>query len=508
MPNKIDKVCKNPNCGKEFKVLYKKRNKKYCSQTCYFEHSRLEKISGKKKDPSFYEKRNCVNCGTEFEERKKRERKLCSDQCRNEWAYKNKEDRVKKSKEAVLEKYGVEYSLQLKETQKKAKEALKEKYGVEQPMHSEELKTRLKKSIQEKTIKSLEEELKNHNLELIDEYSTNKDGGTSIHYHFKCNECGTSFTSTLLGCGKIPICRTCYPLNSDSKLQKEIEGFLNDNEIDFIKNERGVISPMELDIYIPQHNLAIEINGNYWHSEIYKSKNYHLNKTKKCYENGIKLIHIFEDEIYYKKEICLSRLRNQLNLNHKTIYGRQCSVKEIDSKEKREFLNKNHIQGNSIDKVRLALYYNNELVSVMSFSKKRKVMGNDHSNEEWELIRFCNKNNTTVIGSFNKLLNYFIKSYGPYKVITYSDIRWNGMNKNGNVYVKSGFDYISMTRPNYWYLKKHDWFNRQHRFNFRKDVLVKEGYDPNKTEHQIMNERDFYKIWDCGNLKFELINDQ
>lgn len=47
--------------------------------------------------------------------------------------------------------------------------------------------------------------------------------------------------------------------------------------------------------------------------------------------------------------------------------------------------------------------------------------------------------------------------------------------------------------------------NKYHRFNFRKDVLVKEGYDKEKTEFQIMNERGFFRIYDCGNLKFELI---
>ena len=39
---------------------------------------------------------------------------------------------------------------------------------------------------------------------------------------------------------------------------------------------------------------------------------------------------------------------------------------------------------------------------------------------------------------------------------------------------------------------------RMNRFGFRKDVLVKEGYDKDKTEHEIMLERGIYRIYDCG----------
>lgn len=508
MPNKVNKICANPNCKKEFRVLYKKRSKKYCCRGCYFEHARTEKIIGRKKDESCYEIRKCLNCGVEFEERKKWDKKLCSDECRKEWNSipENKEARLQRSREGNLKKYGVESPFGAEEVRKRSKKTMEEKYGVSNAMEIPGAIEKQKDNKRKKYINGLVSRLKDHNLELLDEYSTNKDENTSIHYHFKCNNCNTTFTSTLLGSGIIPVCRTCYPLNSNSNLQYEIEEFLNKNNIEYIKNDRNIISPMEVDIYIPDHNLAIEINGNYWHSEIYKTKNYHLNKTKKCYDKGIKLIHIFEDEIYYKKDICLSRLKNQLGMNNNSIYSRKCSIKELTNKEKKKFLEENHIQGDSIDKIRLGLFHNTKLVSVMTFSKKRKVMGNNHTSGEWELTRFCNEQNTTVIGSFNKLLKHFIRDYTPTKITSYVDIRWSGIDDKNNIYANSGFEFMSKTRPNYWYLKKHDWFYRRHRFNFRKDVLVKEGYDKNKTEHEIMNERDFYKIWDCGNLKFEMAN--
>ncbi len=142
------------------------------------------------------------------------------------------------------------------------------------------------------------------------------------------------------------------------------------------------------------------------------------------------------------------------------------------------FLNENHLQGYTIDKIRYGLYFNDELVSVMTFGKKRKSLGNKNNNSnEYELIRFCNKKYVTVVGGFSKMLNFFIKNNSPAKIETFADIRWSGINPNNTVYHKNGFKYINKTPPNYWYIKTDKYLNRHHRFVFRKDVLVKEGYN-------------------------------
>ena len=116
--------------------------------------------------------------------------------------------------------------------------------------------------------------------------------------------------------------------------------------------------------------------------------------------------------------------------------------------------------------------------------------------DEWELTRFSNRINTNVIGGASRLFNYFIKTYSPVKIISYSDIRLF----NGNMYETLGFKRISQSAPNYWYV-----INglRYHRFNFRKSVLVKEGYDRNKTEKEIMFDRKIYRIYDCGHIRWE-----
>jgi len=114
---------------------------------------------------------------------------------------------------------------------------------------------------------------------------------------------------------------------------------------------------------------------------------------------------------------------------------------------------------------------------------------------EYEMYRFCNKLNTNIIGGVDKLWKYFTNNYNPTEVITYA----NRCYSNGNLYKQLGFKFIGKTDPNYYYVINN---NRKYRFSFRKEILIKEGFDPNKTEHEIMLERKVYRIYDSGNLKF------
>jgi hypothetical protein len=137
----------------------------------------------------------------------------------------------------------------------------------------------------------------------------------------------------------------------------------------------------------------------------------------------------------------------------------------------------------------------------MTFGKKRISMGNKiRTDGEYEMLRFCNKLNTQVIGGASKLLSYFIKTYNPKSILTFADKRYS----QGKLYINLGFEFVCDTQPNYFYFKPSEMI-RYYRFKFRKDVLVKEGYDSSKTEFQIMNEREYLRIYDCGHMKFEKI---
>ena len=300
------------------------------------------------------------------------------------------------------------------------------------------------------------------------------------------------------------LCTICNPISSYSNSGHEIqlcEFIKNNYNNEIIENNRKIISPLELDIYIPDLKLAFEFNGLYWHSEVNKENNYHLNKTDECEKKGIQLIHIWEDDWLYKQDIVKSIILNKLGKSENKIFARKTEIKEIyDNKLVREFLNKNHIQGFVGSKVKIGLFHDNELISIMTFGNRRIAMGKKSTNEgEYELLRFCNKLNTNVVGGASRLFKYFIKNYNSNEMTTYADRSFS----QGKLYETLGFKHDGKTKPNYYYIIDGI---RHHRFNFRKDLLVKQGFHKNKTEHEIMIDRKIFRIYDSGNLKYSYKN--
>ena len=315
-----------------------------------------------------------------------------------------------------------------------------------------------------------------------------------------CDICGNDYEicqmtlRTRLYAKQMP-CTICNPIgkylfNATSNLEKELTNFIkNIYTGTIIENDRSVLNGKELDIYLPDKCLAFEFDGLFWHSEYTKENNYHLKKTEQCEKLGIQLIHIFEDEWRYKAEIVKSRIRGLIGLNNR-IFARKCLIKEVPYKDSNNFLNENHIQGNCNSKYRYGLYYNDELVSLMTFGKSR-------FKDEFEMIRFCNKLNMNVIGGASKLFQHFIKNHPEiHNIISFADRRWS----IGNLYKKIGFTKEYNTPVNYYYVM--DYF-RKNRIEFQKHKLVAEGFDPNLSEHEIMLSRGIYRIYDCGNIKFK-----
>lgn len=379
--------------------------------------------------------------------------------------------------------------------QKKKKETNLLKYGYEHASQSPDVKIKQKLSMLS-THKS--KILKNEfyqSLGIVDYlgndnylFTCQKGHEFTIHYKllYQRNEYDTE------------ICTICNAIerNQSGKEIKLLESIKNIYSGEIITNDRQEISPYELDIYLPDMNIAIEFNGLYWHCEKYRSKEYHLNKYLMCKENGIELIQVWEDDWTYKKDIIISILRNKMNLIDQRILARKCEIKEIDSKTSREFLNQNHIQGHVNSSKRIGLYYENELISVMTFGKSRKFIKNSNPDKEYELVRMCNKLNTSVIGGFSKMFKFFTDQFENVKISSYADVSYF----NGNVYEKIGFKLVNEPTPSYYYIIDDI---RVHRFNFRKQKLVEQGFDNKKTESQIMQERKIERLWTAGNMKFE-----
>ncbi len=281
-------------------------------------------------------------------------------------------------------------------------------------------------------------------------------------------------------------------------IEKFIIKFLDDNNINYEYGNRSILNGKEIDLYLPNFKIGIELHGLFWHSELFRTKNYHYEKYVLAKEKGIQLIQIFGDEIKYKPNIVISRLENKLKLFKQSIFARKCTIKEISFEEKCKFLNTYHIQGNDNSSIKIGAYYNNELIGLMTFGFNRFAKNNN--NNEYELYRYCLKEGIKSTGLASKIFKYFIKKYNPYKITTYADLRWG----DGNFYKQLGFKYIHTSLPNYFYFKSNQ---RYSRIMFQKHKLQKllPIYDENLSEHDNMFNNGYLRIYDCGNNVYQWI---
>jgi hypothetical protein len=499
-------VCKNQNCNQ----LVKFRNstlgfREYCSNKCISSDPNIKKL----KEEKSYEK---FGTKTPAESKIIKEKIIRTNQERygfnSAMCHKKTQE---KSKNTLFFNFGVTNPSLSQDILKKRIESFKNsnfkenykktslvKWGVEHPWMINEIHdlTVLNSITARNQIlqKKIENRLDNYNQYKLIDIEFNKYKRNIIIF---CESCYNNFNINredlyLRSREKTTICTNCNPINSSkSGQQEELFRFISENYDGEILLNKKIISPQEIDIYLPELKLAFEFNGLWWHSEQQKGKYYHRDKTKKCFGIGVELVHIWEDDWIYKNEIVRSIILNRLRKNSNKIFSRNCNVSLVSQKESQEFLEQNHILGNCKSNVKVGLYYKNDLVSLMCFTKHGGY---------YELSRFCNKLNNSVVGSSSKLFSYFISNYNFEYIVSYSD---NSM-FTGNIYQKIGFEFDGETTINYkWVISK----KRLHKSNFRKSRLIQSGYDKNKSESEIMIEDvGAYKIWDCGLKKWIFTN--
>lgn len=317
---------------------------------------------------------------------------------------------------------------------------------------------------------------------------------------WKCLKCGNEFDACLdqnmISRFGLPVrCPICRPVNQGvSTAEIEFGTFLKNLGFSVVEHDRSVISPYELDFIFPDKNLAFEFDGLFWHSEgAGKDWDYHLRKTRLCGENGVTLVHVFEDEWRDRRPIVESRVKDMLGIYGNTVYARKCEIREVSSGESRTFLDENHLQGHVNGSVRFGLYSGGVLVSLMIFGKSRFS-----GKYQWEMLRFCSRLGYHVPGAAGKLLKHFERNIGPDSLVSYADLRWS----TGNLYKALGFNFVGNSPPGYFYVKGDRRYSRvmfqKHRL---KDRLKK--FDPEKTEVQNMTDNGYFRIFDCGNAVFE-----
>lgn len=458
LKDKCLSICKNEKCNNKAKFKNLRDGYfNYCSRECYY-NADYSKKKRKKTFQRIYGNNGCD---------------------------------VEATKKGFLKKYGIDNPFKLEKVKRGCKKTKLKRYGNENYNNPRKNIITRRKNLYENSFLI---GLKNKHIKPL---FTKEDFFKQQNRKYKCLKCNKIFYSEgnnyqHISCG----------CNGKSFKEIELYKIIKDFGIkDIIQNWRKKFNNnlYELDIFIPSYNLGIEFNGIYWHSELYKDRNYHQEKFLHFQKQHINLIQIFENEWENKSNIVLSIIKNKLDLAENKIFARKCKFRKVDSKESIKFLEQNHIQGSVNSKYKFGLFYKSELVSLMTIGKSR------FKGDELELHRFCNKLNTNIVGGFSKLIKNFIRNYKFERIISYCDLRYF----NGDGYKRVGFKELHITTPNYfyWLYNGNKFLNRlqcqKHKLNNFLNI-----FDHNLTEHENMLKNNYLRIYDAGNLKMEYINDE
>lgn len=285
-------------------------------------------------------------------------------------------------------------------------------------------------------------------------------------------------------------CKKC----SSSALQNKIIALLSELGEDFDVNNRSIITPYELDLYVPRVKLGIEVHGNYFHSynhvESHQERMRHHLKATLATDANVSLLQFYEHEINNKWDIVRSMIEHKLRLSSR-IYARKCDVLKIGHHAASELLQQSHMDGFINSTTHYGLKHDDKLISAISFINKPGY---------WEIARYATLPGYCVIGGFSKLLKEFISDFEPSKLMTYANRRFS----IANVYKLNGFKLLHITKPNYVYLSSSGkYVGTRQRFQKHKLPAILPNYNSRLTEAENMFVNGYRRLWDAGHYKLE-----
>jgi hypothetical protein len=315
-------------------------------------------------------------------------------------------------------------------------------------------------------------------------------------YKLKCDRCGGEFIAA--GCTvnsklrmNIDPCIICNRsvISMSSNLEKQIANFVIENyeANEILLNCKSVLKKSEIDIYVKDLKIGIEVNGTYWHSEMEKSEEYHFDKSQRALSSGIRIFNVWEDDWNLKPAIVKSMILNWLGKSAVT-YARKYECSRIPNSTAYSFCEENHLKGGKYCTVAFGLSDKAGLASVMTFTRK---------NERWEIDRLCTKLGISVIGGASKLLTAFVREFNPETLISYCDIDISP-DPTRSVYSKLGFILERRTSSHSWVIDG----IRMNRMNFMKHKLVDKDSTDTRTAVEIMHDAGRYRTFECGNWLF------
>lgn len=412
-----------------------------------------------------------------------------------------------KIKATNLKKYGVEYSFQAEEVKEKIKATSLERYGVDNPSKSNIIKDR----IVESNRRNLGVDYPMQSKEVMDKsrvtslhkYGTEYPNQSEIvKQHIKESSLriygvGHPFMSdvvidkvlkTNLDRYGVP----CYLMltkkwkeANDSKPNRDFADLLDSNNINYEREFR--CGKYSYDFKIG--NNLVEINPTATHNTHFNpyGKNrvddmYHFNKSNVAKDSGYHVIHVFD---WDDKSKIINLLKRR-----DTVYARDCEVRFVDALECNQYLITYHLQGKCNNQtIRLGLYYNNQLVSLMTFGTARY-----NKKYEYELLRYCASHN--VVGGAEKLFKYFVNNYKPNSIVSYCDTS----KFRGKVYDTLGFKLDTINSPScHWYSVKEDRHITDNLLRMQGyDRLFKENHGKGTSNEELILARGYLPVYDCG----------
>jgi len=387
---------------------------------------------------------------------------------------------IDKLKNKHINKYGSHYT-QTEEYQQKRKKTCIEKYGEDSHMKLPAFRDTIG-NLNRKLTDKIKDEIKHDYTSGMAKQTLSEKYDISLSHMNKI--------LTLMGLETdLPQNKINYNKCWKSSAELELVHWLTEfYRGQILTSQRSLIWPYEVDIYLPEIKLAIEFNGTYWHSDIFKDRNYHKNKIEKLESIGIDCVMIFENIWNDRKDLIKSKLLSKI-LKLPSIGARKCIIKPIDYKILSEFTEIYHLQGSRTSRINYGAYNQGELVACASFNKFRDGL---------ELVRFCSKQR--VVGLLPKILKYLKISFnGP--VYSFANRCYTYRYKN--LYSMNGFSEIDVTDPNYYYVKGKTVLTRNACMKHKLCNFL-ENFDPNISEYENMKKDGWHRYWDCGNILYKI----
>jgi hypothetical protein len=386
---------------------------------------------------------------------------------------------------------------------KKIQSTMQEKYGAKHPMHVQKFRDAVSDSLSGRErdfIPHYTDDLRKetyYSKEWLEKmYLTEK---KSIEYI--CSVCEVTNAALYRQFKRFGI---ELKRSKRSYFEEQIVDFIQQHTNKTIKlNYKDLKDVFEVDVFMPEYNLAIECDGLYWHSYPIKPKEYHQKKKLSCLSQKVNLLSIFEHEYINSREIVESTILSHLGIYNKKIRASKCDIRKVSTEQERKFLNENHIQGYHPSRMAMGLFEDNKLVYLMSFGVPRF-----DKNYEWEIIRCCGKMNHKVYGGASRLWKNFVENINPRSVISYCNLRYG----SGGMYETLGFEREKTTKPSYFYFNpaklkissKRDSIEIIPRYRTQKKYLHKllENFDPEKTEFENMTSNGYLQVFDSGHFRY------